>query len=217
MSATRTHIWSAAIAALAACALTARGFHRAGEVQVASAPVTKGSIVGTIVATGTLQPVSSVQVGAQISGTIAALYADYNSVVRKGAVIARLDTAQLDAQLGEADAAFAEAEAALDQAIAVYQGLETTDLDARTKLTRQEQLASRDLVPASDLDAARNLMRQADADLQSGDSQIGVARAGVEQARAQLDQARDNLGHAVITSPIDGVVVSRNVDVGQTV
>jgi HlyD family secretion protein len=198
-------------------AWTARGFHRAGEVNVASSPVTRGAIVRTIVATGTLQPIAAVQVGTQISGTIDALYADYNSIVHKGQVIATLDPSQLDAQLRQAEAALAEAQAALDQAEAAHAGFQTAALDARIKLTREEQLSLRDLVPQADLDAARNTMSQASADVASGESQTAVAKAGVAQARAQVDQARVNREHAVITSPIDGIVVARNVDVGQTV
>lgn len=200
-----------------ASAWTARGFHRSGEVQVASSPVTRGGIVRTIVATGTLQPIAAVQVGAQISGTIDALYADYNSIVHKGQVIATLEPSQLDAQLGQAEASLAEAQAALEQAEAARSGFETARLDAQMKLTREEQLSLHNLVAQADLDGARNTMSQARADVSSAESQTAVARAGVEQARAQVDQARVNREHAVITSPIDGIVIARNVDVGQTV
>jgi HlyD family secretion protein len=184
---------------------------------VTSAPVTQGSIVRTIVATGTVEPIGAVQVGAQISGTVAALYADYNSIVHKGQVLAALDAAQLDAELRQADAGLAEAQAALQQAESIRAGLDSTVLDAQTRLAREEALAARGLVPVSDRDALRNETSSARADRAAADSQIAVAAAGVEQARAQLAQARVNRERAVITSPIDGIVVSRNVDVGQTV
>jgi HlyD family secretion protein len=119
--------------------------------------------------------------------------------------------------LGEAEAALRQAQAARQQAEAMHAGLETAALDARTKLTREEELAARQLVATSDLDAARITMNAATADLQAGVSQIVEAQAAVEQARAQVDQATVNLDHTVITSPIDGIVVARNVDVGQTV
>ena len=198
---------AAAVAALAASAWTARAFRDPRDVQVMSAPVTTGSIVRAIVATGTLEPVATVQVGAQISGTIAALYADYNSIVHKGDVLATLDTAQLDAELRGAEAALDVAQAALDRAVAARAGFSTAVVDAETKLSREESLAARELVPGADLDAARNAASQARADLAAGESQIAVAAAGVEQARAQLAQARVNLDHAVITLPIDGIVV----------
>jgi HlyD family secretion protein len=211
--------WTSVVAALiaaAAGAWTVRGLHRAA-INVTSAVVTTGPIVRTIVATGTLQPVASVQVGAQISGTIEALYADYNSMVHKGQILAKLYPAQFEAVLGEAEAARAQAQAALAQAEAAEAGLETAVLDARTKLAREEQLAASQLVPASDLDAARSAMNEAAADLQAGDSQIVAAQAAVAQALAMVDQAKVNLDHTIITSPIDGIVVARSVDVGQTV
>jgi HlyD family secretion protein len=216
----RNSIWTWATAALVvtvASAWAARDFGRPRGVSVTSAVVTRGPIVRTIVATGTLQPVATVQVGAQISGTIASLSVDYNSIVHKGDVLAKLDTAQLDAVLGEAEAELAEATAALTQAEATRDRLATAERDAELTFSREESLAARDLVPVADLDAARNATTQARADLAAGEAQIAEARAGVEQARAQAEQARVNRDHAVITSPIDGVVVARNVEVGQTV
>src|SRR5438552_3588832 len=86
-----------------------------------------------------------------------------------------------------------------------------------TWTTREEELSARQLVPTTDLDAAQIAMNVATADLQAGDSQIVEAHAAVQQARAQVDQAQVNLEHTLITSPIDGIVVARNVDVGQTI
>jgi len=217
MTVTRNRIAISTAVAAIACAWTAHEFHRVGEVQVTSAPITKGSIVHAIVATGTLEPVAAVQVGAQVSGTIDALYADYNSIVHKGQILAKLETAQLDAALAGAQAVLDQAQAALAQSEAARAGFETAARDARTKMTRQAELAARDLVAAADLDAARSTLDQAVADLQSGEAQIAAARGGVVQARAQVEQAKTDRDHAVITSPIDGIVVARNVDVGQTV
>ena len=196
---------------------TTMGLHRPARVAVETNQVTLGPIVHRIVATGTLQPIATVQVGAQVSGTVQTLYADYNSIVHKDQVLARLDPALLQAALGEAEAALAQAEAAVGQARASRAGLDTAAIDAQTKLTRAQQLAARQVIPQSDLDAAQIAMSDASAALRSGDAQVAQALAEVDQARAQVGQARVNLDHTVITSPIDGIVVSREVDVGQTV
>src|SRR5439155_13571873 len=143
---------------------TAFGFHHRANVSVTTAAVTTGSIARRIVATGTLQAIATVQVGAQISGAVQALYADYNTIVHKGQVIAKLDPALLDAALSESEAAFAQAQAMLMQAQADQSGLETAVTDARTKLTRAEELAARQLIAAADLDAARAAMNEAAAD-----------------------------------------------------
>lgn len=195
----------------------ARRFGHGAEVQVATAPVTSGPIVRRITASGTMQATATVQVGAQISGTILALYADYNSVVKKGQVLATLDPALLNAARDEAAATLQEARAALAQAEANEASSAVAADDARTKLVRAEQLSARRLIPESDLDAASVAMNTATADVHAGESQVAVARAAVEQAVAALHQAEVNLEHAVIPSPIDGIVVSRNVEVGQTV
>jgi len=164
-----------------------------------------------------LQAISTVAVGAQVSGTVEALSADYNSIVHRGDVLARIDPALLQAALGEAQAALAQAEAGLGQARANRAALDTAVVDAQTKLTRAQQLAARQLIPASDLDAAQIAMDGAIAAERSGDAQVSLATAAVDEARAQVGQAAVNLDRTVITSPIDGIVVSREVSVGQTV
>jgi len=211
---------TAAIAAgfvIVAAVWTASGFHRAAAVDVETVDVTAGSIVHHVVATGTLQAISTVAVGAQVSGTVEALSADYNSIVHRGDVLARIDPALLQAALGEAQAALAQAEAGLGQARANRAALDTAVVDAQTKLTRAQQLAARQLIPASDLDAAQIAMDGAIAAERSGDAQVSLATAAVDEARAQVGQAAVNLDRTVITSPIDGIVVSREVSVGQTV
>jgi HlyD family secretion protein len=170
-----------------------------------------------IVASGTLQAVTTVQVGAQISGTVQSLRADYNSIVRTGEVIATLDPSLLEAALAEAQAALARALAAEAQAEADETGLEAAAGDAQTKLTRAESLASSQLIPQADLDSARTAVGEADSDLEGGESKIGEAKAAVLQARAAVGEATLDLDRTVIRSPIDGIVISRNVDVGQTV
>ena len=205
------------VTAAAAAPLTVRALHHRGHVQVVTAQVTDGTIIRRITATGTLQPVTTVQVGAQVSGTIATLGADYNSIVRQGQVLATLEPSLFRAALDEADAARDEAVAAAAQAAANRDAAQTVLTDASTKLARQEALARRQLVAQADLDAARIAYDSAAADLRRSSAQLDVAQAGVAQARAGVEQARVNLDHTTITSPVDGIVVARSVNIGQTV
>ncbi len=170
---------------------------------VTTAPITRGDIVDRVGATGTLQAVTTVQVGTQVSGTIQNLYADFNSIVRKGQVLARLDPSLFQTQIEQARANLIRAQADLDR---LRVGLD----DARTKLGRAKELSDRQLLPRNELDAA-------DINVRSAEAQIRSAQAQVTQAQASLNQNQVNLAHTVIEAPIDGLVISRNVDVGQTV
>lgn len=171
--------------------------------EVMTAAVTRGDVTEVVSATGTLEAVTTVQVGTQVSGTIQALYADYNSIVHKGQVIARLDPSLFQTQIDQQRANLVRSQAEVDR-------LKVQVEDARTKLTRAQNLAQRNLIPATDLETAEVTLRAAQAQLQS-------AQAQVTQSRASLNQAQVNLQHTVIAAPIDGIVISRNVDVGQTV
>jgi HlyD family secretion protein len=168
-----------------------------------TARVTRGDIVQSVKATGTIQAVTTVTVGSQVSGTIAALEADFNSQVKKGQVIARLDPSLLAAQVEQARATLIRLQADAERA---QVGLD----DARVQQRRAETLNSQQLLPTSELEAAQVATRQAEAAARS-------AQAQVVQARASLQQAQVNLSHTTITAPIDGTVISRSVDVGQTV
>jgi HlyD family secretion protein len=168
-----------------------------------TATVTRGDLVETVEATGTLDAVTTVQVGSQVSGTIASLQADFNSVVKKGQVIARLDPSLLQAQVDQAEATIVRLQADVERARVSLD-------DARLKLDRARALFAEGLIPRADLETADTTERQADAS-------VKAAQAQVTQARAALNQNRVNLGHTVITAPVDGIVISRNVDVGQTV
>jgi len=170
---------------------------------VTTAPITRGDIVDRVGATGTLQAVTTVQVGTQVSGTIQNLYADFNSIVRKGQVLARLDPSLFQTQIEQARANLIRAQADLDR---LKVGLD----DAQTKLARARELSDRQLLPRSELDAA-------DINVRSTEAQIRSAQAQVTQAQASLNQNQVNMAHTVIEAPIDGLVISRNVDVGQTV
>ncbi len=135
-----------------------------------------------------------------MSGNIKALYADFNSIVKKGQIVAELDPSLLQTQIEQARANLVRAEADLDR-------LKVTLDDARVKLKRNESLAARKLLAPQELEAAQVNVRSAEA-------QIKSSEASVVQSRASLSQNEVNLQHTVIEAPIDGIVISRNVDVG---
>ena len=173
------------------------------EPGLVTARVTRGSVVETVSATGALEAVTTVQVGTQVSGTIKALFADYNSTVRKGQVIAQLEPSLFQTQVEGARATVARLEAEVD-------GARVQVADSQLKLRRARELAAAQLIAATELEAAEAAARQADAGLKAAEAQV-------VQARASLNQSQVNLGHTTIVAPIDGVVISRSVDVGQTV
>jgi HlyD family secretion protein len=161
----------------------------AGTEHYGTVPVSRGSIVQYVTATGTLSAVISVDVGSQVSGKIAALLADFNSPVKKGSLIAEIDPSVYLAQLKQAEGDLASAKA--------------TVILKRQNLDRKKILAPQHAASQFDLDQATAELAQAD--------------ATVLIKQAALDSARANLGYCKITSPVDGIVISRKVDVGQTV
>ena len=171
--------------------------------QYTTATVSRDDLVDTVEANGTLGAVTTVQVGSQVSGTIASLHADFNSQVKKGQVIARLDPSLMQAQVDQAEATIVRLQAEVDRSRAVLE-------DAQLKAQRGRELLAQGLVPQADVDTAVSTARQAASSLQSAEAQV-------TQAKATLNQNRVNLDHTIITAPIDGIVISRNVDVGQTV
>ena len=180
------------------------GFRPAEFVpEVSTVTLTRGDVVDTVGATGALEAVTTVQVGSQVSGIIDALHADFNSIVRAGDVIARLEPSLFESQVEQSRANLARADADVQRLTVALE-------DARTQLRRAEELAARNLIAASELEAAQVAVRSADAQLKSSE-------ASVIQSRASLNQSEVNLGHTVITAPIDGIVIARQVDVGQTV
>lgn len=168
-----------------------------------TAALDRGDIVETVGATGTLQAVTTVQVGSQVSGTIQSLGADFNSTVKKGQVIARLDPSSFDARRGQASANLVSARANVERARA-------TVVDTRQKYERAQELATKLLLPESDLETAK-------ANYDGAVAQHKANEAAVSQAEASVNQAQVDLDHTVIKTPIDGVVINRAVDVGQTV
>lgn len=183
--------------------LTAALRSRNGETRYQTAAVDRGDVVEVVGATGTLQAVTTVQVGSQVSGTIEHLYADFNSVVKRGQVIARLDPSLFQARLGQAQANLAAARANVDRSRAAV-------LDTKQKYERAQALTAEKLLAAAELDSAK-------ANHDGALAQLKASEAAVSQAQANVKQAEVDLQHTVIATPIDGVVIARNVDVGQTV
>jgi len=187
------------------------------EVQVQTSPITRGDIVDTVGATGTLQAVTTVQVGSQVSGNIQMLGADFNSIVKKGQVIAKLDPSLFDAQLQQARANLNQTRANLAKARSDLERTKVQLTDAQQKHARAKELAARGLVPQSELDAAKIAVDTAQAGLASQEATVNQTQAAVTQSQASVNQNQVNLDHTIITAPIDGIVTQRSVDVGQTV
>jgi HlyD family secretion protein len=175
----------------------------APKVTYRTAPVEKRKIVARVTASGTLQATVTVQVGAQVSGRIAKLNADYNSMVKKGEVIAKIDPQLFAAAVEREQANFAAAKASVIRS-------EAQQRDAELVLKRAKSLNEQGLASAAELQTAETNLAVAIA-------QTEVAKATLQQQSAALNQARVNLSYTDILSPIDGVVISRSVDVGQTV
>jgi HlyD family secretion protein len=171
-------------------------------VRYKTAKIERGAVTQAVTATGTINPVITVQVGSQVSGIIKALYADFNSVVKAGQVVAQVDPAPFRTVVTQMEANLQNALGNLTRAQA--------DL-ALQKLTfdRAKVLFAQQLNAQQDVDNARTAYETSRASLQ-------VAEAQVKQARAQLETARLNLEYTTIHSPVNGIVISRNVDVGQT-
>jgi len=162
-------------------------FRSITEVQVERSMVTAGAITRRVVATGAVQPVTTVEIGAQVSGLVQSLDADFDSVVHAGQVIARLDPSLYQAALDEARAGQLQSEAALGQAQADLAGFRTAEADARIKLARARELAAGQLITAADLDAAEIAMNEASAGVRSGEAQVNDVKAAIDQARAGVD------------------------------
>ena len=165
--------------------------------------VSNGDIVSTVTATGTVNAVTTVLVGTQVSGTIKDIYVDFNSHVKKGQVIAQIDPATFEAQVEQARANLLSARANLEKAVAAL-------LDAKRTMGRNRELYSQNMVAKSEMDTSET-------NYESAKAQVSVAKAQISQAEAALRLSEINLRFTKIVSPVDGTVVSRNVDVGQTV
>jgi len=197
--------------------LAAFVFNRGDSVQYFTAPVERGDIRQVVEATGTINAVTSVQVGSQVSGTIASLFADFNSRVKKGQVIAKLDPSIYQGALLQAQADLQNARATVASAKANAVKAHATAQQAQSQYDRSKQLAAQGIISEQQLEVDKANAESANAAAQAADADIGQAEAQVAQKQAAVKVAQTNVDHTIITSPIDGTVVSRNVDVGQTV
>ena len=174
-----------------------------GAIQYRTVKIDKGAISKYVTATGTINPVRTVLIGSQVTGLISQLYVDFNSVVRVGQVVAQIDPVPFEHQVKKAEAALATAIASLEKA-------KVNSKNNRKNYLRSKKLFAKKVISINDLDAARTTYEAGLADEKLADSQI-------LQAKAALEIAKTDLKHTVIVSPLDGIVISRDVDVGQTV
>ncbi|MBA3639607.1 MAG: efflux RND transporter periplasmic adaptor subunit, partial [Acidobacteria bacterium] len=173
------------------------------EPTVTTMSLSRGDIAETVQATGTLGAVETVDVGTQVSGVVEEMSADFNDIVKKGQVIARLDPSIIQTQIEQAKANVTRAEADLDR-------LRVNLTDAKRKLEQAKQMWDKQLIP-------RDQLETAELNVKTQESQIRSSEAGLIQTKSQLNTQLVNLGHTVIKAPIDGIVISRSVDQGQTV
>jgi HlyD family secretion protein len=181
--------WLLVIVGLLIIAALVRQYRQRGAANYQTATITRGPITQAVTATGTLNPVVNVQVGSQVSGNIAKLFADFNSEVKAGQVVAQIDPALFQATVTQAEGDLANAQAALEL--------------ARVNAKRTQELFAKKTSSEADVDQAVATLHQSE--------------ANVKIKQGALDKAKADLEHCTITSPIDGVVISRSVDVGQTV
>ncbi|RJQ14403.1 MAG: efflux RND transporter periplasmic adaptor subunit [Nitrospiraceae bacterium] len=173
------------------------------DLKYRTEKVARGDIIEAVTASGTVNAVTTVLVGTQVSGTIRNIHVDFNSPVKKGQLIALIDPATFEAQVAQAKANLMSAKANLEKA-------EAELVDAKRTMDRNRVLFSRNLIAGSDVDTSETRH-------ETSRAQVSVAKAQVAQTEAALRIAETNLRYTRILSPVDGIVVSRNVDVGQTV
>jgi HlyD family secretion protein len=176
-----------------------------GETPITFQTVTvgKGSIAAQVTANGTLSARGTVQVGAQVSGRVTEINADFNDKVKKGQIIAKVDELVLKAQIDQAQAAY-------DVAVANLKRSQVSVVDTQRQFDRQKALKDQSLVAGA-------IVEQAEAARDTAVANVNASKAQVSQAAANLKQARTNLSYATIYSPVDGVVLSRTIELGQTV
>jgi len=173
------------------------------EPKFKTEKIMRGHIIETVTASGTVNPVTTVLVGTQVSGTVKNIYADFNSPVKKRQLIAQIDPAAFEAQEEQARANLLSARANLEKSEAMI-------LDAKRIMERNRKLFAENFISKNDLDTSET-------NYETAKAQVSASKAQVAQAEATLKIAETNLRYTRILSPVDGIVVSRNVDVGQTV
>jgi HlyD family secretion protein len=176
---------------------------RTPEVSFKTAKLERGTIISNVAATGNLSAVTTVQVGTQVSGTIQKLYVDYNSRVRKGQTIAEIDPSLFNASVEQSQGNFLSAEANLQKAKVAL-------ADAERTIQRNKKMLAGGIISQSDYDLSETAW-------ESARTSVKAAEGSVAQTRGSLMQSKTNLRYSVIRSPVDGVIISRAIDVGQTV
>jgi len=176
---------------------------KGNDVKFRTEKVMRGDITSTVPASGTVNAVTTVLVGTQVSGTVKEIFVDFNSAVKKDQVIAQIDPAIVEAQVEQARAGLLLAKANLEKSEALL-------ADSQRSMNRAKELFSKNLIARSDLDSAETNFLTAKA-------QVTASKAQIAQSDATLKTAETNMRYTRIISPVDGIVVSRNVDVGQTV
>lgn len=178
-------------------------YKRTPEVSYKTAKIERGTIVSTVAATGNLSAVTTVQVGTQVSGTIQKLYVDFNSRVKKGQAIAEIDPSLFNASVEQSQGNYLSAEANLQKAKVAL-------TDAERTFNRNIKMLAEGIISQGDFDATETTV-------QSFKAAVKAAEGTLAQTRGSLMQSKTNLRYSVIRSPVDGVVISRAIDVGQTV
>ena len=192
----------AVVAVLAAAVYVWRS-NKGNDVKFRTEKVVMGDITSAVTASGTVNAVTTVLVGTQVSGTVKEIFVDFNSPVKKNQIIAQIDPATFESQVDQARAGLLLAKANLERS-------EASLADSQRSMNRSKELFSRNLIARSDLDSAETNFLTAKA-------QVTASKAQVSQAEATLRTAETNMRYTKIISPVDGIVVSRSVDVGQTV
>ena len=184
------------------------------------APIVRADVVRTVEATGTVTPRNSskgIPVGAQVNGKLIKLYADYNSVVTNGQVVAIIDPLVYEANYKSSLAQLHANEANVEVRKASLRSAEAELVLARKTYDRKKSLVDRNAAPVADLDSATEALERAEAAVASAKAGLAAAEASVEQSRATADKAKTDLGYCTIVSPVDGVVIDRKVEEGETV
>jgi HlyD family secretion protein len=187
------------------------------EIQYTTEETAIGNIQNVVATSGTLKAVGTVDVGSQISGQISELFVDFNSEVKTGAVLARIDSRTYEGRVKQSEAALEIAKANVVQQQASLERSQADLEESNRLLERQQQLAKAGHVSQSDLDSLVNRQKAAQAQVTITKAQLGNAKASVVQAEASLFQANIDLERCTIFSPVDGVVINRQIELGQTV
>lgn len=210
--------WIILIAVVATVAVFAAFRNTSAKTpQYFQAEITRGTVRSVVEATGTINAVTTVQVGSQVSGTIARLNADFNSQVRKGQVIAQIDPSIFEGNLLQARADLENAKANAAAARANLEKAKAAAVQTKAEYQRTEALVKEGVLSQQQLEVAKSNYESAEASVNAAAAQVVQANAQVSQRSAAVQVSKTNLDHTTIVAPVDGIVIARSVDVGQTV